>query len=213
MYSIQGFDPCHFFDFNQKTDIKFLMKCLPLTKKGIVKENGHTEKLGLEYADVIKQTEPTEKFTYAAVNPETKMKVNKEDSVLFSFDFRDWKYLTNIKKFQLNVTEPEVIAGLKEGSVTVDFKELVDSDEKSGSKFEVAGRVYWEASISGTGYQSFVTTGFFDKKGYEEPQLSIGKMNFVLEVVLPIAAGILIVVGFVIYKIVQRNKKISEENE
>jgi len=34
-----------------------------------------------------------------------------------------------------------------------------------------------------------------------------------LEVVLPIAAGILIVVGFVIYKIMQRNKKISEENE
>lgn len=130
------------------------------------------------------------------------MKVGKDDSVMFSFDFRDWKYLTNLKKFQLNVTDAGVIAGLKEGTVTVDFKELVDSDEKSGSKFEVAGRVYWEASISGSGYQSFVTTGFFDREGYEEPQLNVGKINYMLEVVLPISIGILIVISFIIYKIV-----------
>ena len=99
LYSIQGFDPCHHFDFTKKQEIKFKLNCLPLTEDGVVKEAGHVEKLGFDYVDIIKQEKPKVKFEYAAFNNKTNLKVNKDDYLLFSFDFRDWKYLTNVQQF------------------------------------------------------------------------------------------------------------------
>ena len=113
-------------------------------------------------------------------------KVNYGDTISFAFDFRDWKYLTNFRRFSQVITDPMVIAGLKEASVEIDFGEVIATDSiKStqenfdykvqltdqliGSKFEIGGRLYFEAAIFAPNYVSFSTNGFFDREGYEEP--------------------------------------------
>jgi len=56
-----------------------------------------------------------------------------------------------------------VIAGLEEGSLTIDFTKMAESDKTKQSKFEVAGRMYFEVSAFGAGIISFSTNGFFDR--------------------------------------------------
>lgn len=94
-----------------------------------------------------------------------------QDSLVFTFDFRDWKYLSQIERFTETITDPQVIAGLKEGTVNIDFNKLTQRDQSGDSKFEVAGRVYFEAQVFGTAYKSFTTNGFLDKEGYVEPKV------------------------------------------
>ena len=49
VYSIQGFDPCNFFDFEKTTNISFKLDCRPVDTKGIVLKKGHVEGLGYDY--------------------------------------------------------------------------------------------------------------------------------------------------------------------
>jgi len=37
-------------------------------------------------------------FSYVSTNPETEFSVLDTDQVIVSFEFRDWKYLSNVKK-------------------------------------------------------------------------------------------------------------------
>ncbi len=41
------------------------------------------------------------------------------------------------------------------------------SDKKSNSRFEVAGRMYYEAHVFGHMVTSFTSSGFVDRLGYE----------------------------------------------
>ena len=59
---------------------------------------------------------------------------------------------------------------MKNGTIDIDFRQLEESDSKTGSKYVVGGRTYWEARIAGTDKKSFTTKGFFDKAGYVEPK-------------------------------------------
>jgi len=43
------------------------------------------------------------------------------EQVIVSFEFRDWKYLSNVKKTQQIITDPEVLTGQKENSIELDF--------------------------------------------------------------------------------------------
>lgn len=106
-----------------------------------------------------------------STNPETEFSVLDTDKVIVSFDFRDMKYLSNAIRTQQIVTDPEVITGLKEASIELDFSKLEESDEKGVSKFVNGGRVYFEANVFGYHTYSFTTKGFFDKEGYVEPML------------------------------------------
>lgn len=36
-------------------------------------------------------------------------------------DFKDWKYLSNNQRFSVDITDPEIIKGQKEGSIDIDF--------------------------------------------------------------------------------------------
>ena len=63
----------------------------------------------------------------------------------------------------MNISDPQVIAGLEEGSLTIDFTKMAESDKTKQSKFEVAGRMYFEVSAFGAGIISFSTNGFFDR--------------------------------------------------
>ena len=52
VYSIQGFDPCHFYDFSKEYTFQYQLKCMAVNSQSKVVENGHQEGLGYEYADL-----------------------------------------------------------------------------------------------------------------------------------------------------------------
>ena len=60
------------------------------------------------------------------------------------------------------VTDPAQMNGSSNITFPINFQNLTDSDNKGKSYYIVAGRVYFEASVSGLNTQSFVTKGFFD---------------------------------------------------
>jgi len=128
----------------------------------------------------------------------------------FAFDFRDWKYLSNIKRFSHAVADAQVIAGLTENTIEIDFAELTKTDREQTTAFEVAGRVYFEATVFAPGYSSFTTNGFFDREGYVEPQRDANKLPSYLVFLLPAAAALLIVAICCCYK---RQQRIKAENE
>jgi len=92
------------------------------------------------------------------------------DQLIVQFDFRDFKYLSNVMKTQVTITDPEVMVGVKNASIELDFKALVESDEEGLSRFVNGGRVYFEANVFGYQTSSFTTKGFFDQLGYVEPE-------------------------------------------
>ncbi len=44
--------------------------------------------------------------------------------IFVTFDFRDWKWLSNFIRFQAIVEDKEVILGRKEGSLMIDFSQM-----------------------------------------------------------------------------------------
>jgi hypothetical protein len=110
-------------------------------------------------------------FTYAATNNVTNLKVSADTELTFTFDFRDWKYLSQIERFAVDITDPEVIAGNKEGEFQVDFNKMKERDANNGTKFEVGGRMFFEAHVFGLSTTSFTTNGFLDQEGYVEPRI------------------------------------------
>ena len=127
--------------------------CKPIDANGTVLPQGFIEKIGYEYYDVIKPgstletpnfiynldgIRPLEKFNYVVENNATKFKVNYADTISFAFDFRDWKYLTNFRRFSKVITDPMVIAGLQQGSIQVDFGQVIvtDSVEPTGKNYD-----------------------------------------------------------------------------
>lgn len=54
---------------------------------------------------------------------------------MVAFDIRDWKYLSNYKRFQQKVNDKDVLAGVKESTIEIDFSTLQTSDNVEGSKF------------------------------------------------------------------------------
>ena len=150
VYSISGFDPCTKFDFDKKTTVKFMLNCRPIDTKSVVLENGHPEGLGYTYVDVLNQKElDSEKvdFNYAAVNNKTNLKVMADTYTVVAWDFRDWKYLSKLIRFVGNYSDPEIIAGNKNASLELDLPKVVASDKNTGSRYEVGGRIFYEAHV------------------------------------------------------------------
>lgn len=63
---------------------------------------------------------------------------------------------------------------------------MIDQDKVGSTKFEVAGRIFWEAHIFAPMYNSFTTNGFFDREGYQEPQLPNESLELALSWIIPI---------------------------
>lgn len=55
--------------------------------------------------------------------------MNNGLNMTITFDFRDWKYLSQIERFQVETNDSNVIAGLKEGTVEIDFNKMTQRDE------------------------------------------------------------------------------------
>ena len=152
-------------------------------------------------------------FSYAAVNDKTGVKVSPGTDAVVSFDFRDFKYISNVEKFQTVISNPRVIAGLEEDSVTIDFTKMTTSDKAKRSLFEVAGRMYFEASVFGAGIVSFSTNGFFDREGYQEPVNPSVKRWEILKIVLPILGVLFLIMMYVCCSKFYKAKQMREEEE
>jgi len=206
VYSIKGFDPCHEFDFSKKFKLQYKLVCKDINALAQVIDGGHKEQIGFAYYDVVSNTSRAalssgkSPIKYAAVNKKTNLQVMDGATLSFAFDFRDWKYLSNIKRFSHAVADAQVIAGLTENTIEIDFAELTKTDREKTTAFEVAGRVYFEATVFAPGYSSFTTNGFFDREGYVEPQRDANKLPGYLMFLLPAAAALLIVAMCCCYK-------------
>ena len=100
-----------------------------------------------------------------------KMRVKDSTKVLVAIDFYNWKWISKFKRFQTHVDDVEILLGQKEGYIWVDFSEMEESDKAKKSRFEVAGRMYYEAHAFGYLLNSFTSSGFVDRLGYEIPYL------------------------------------------
>lgn len=74
------------------------------------------------------------------------------------------------------MNDVDVILGNKEGTIEVDFSLMEESDRANKSRFEVAGRMYYEAHAFGYLLNSFTSSGFIDRLGYEIPYLRSTKL-------------------------------------
>ena len=83
------------------------------------------------------------------------------------------------------------------------------NDAAGTTRFEVAGRLFWEAHVFGPQLTSYTTNGFFDKAGYEEPLLPSETTELLLKLFIPLAV-VLALVAIVCY-IRQRDKARAEE--
>lgn len=67
----------------------------------------------------------------------------------------------------MNVNDSEILLGNKEGSIEIDFSKMEVSDKQNKSRYEVAGRMFYEAHAFGYLVQSFTSSGFLDREGYK----------------------------------------------
>ena len=65
-------------------------------------------------------------------------------------------------RIKQNITDPLVIGGEIESSVEVNLPELV-----SQGNYEVAGRIFFEATLNGNFTTSYLANGFIDRMDYK----------------------------------------------
>ena len=139
------------------------------------------------------------------------MKVMPGEKITVTVDFRDWKYLSDLIRFQTTVEDSDVLAGLKEGSIEVDFNNMTQSDIVNKTKYEVGGRLFFEAHAFSPAYTSFTTNAFLDKEGYVEPQV-IKTPGQILLNWLPVILGVLIATSCCLYFCCRKQKVVIEED-
>jgi hypothetical protein len=61
-------------------------------------------------------------------------------------DFRNWKYMSQFKRFEQKTNDAEIIVGNSEGSLIVDFGSIPKDGD---SKYEIGGRMFFEATVFG----------------------------------------------------------------
>lgn len=71
LYSVPGYDPCYYLDFNQTQSIKYLFTCKYTNDVNGIDPT--RENLGYAYRDVVSRDNYSE-FLYTAVNSKTGMK-------------------------------------------------------------------------------------------------------------------------------------------
>lgn len=165
VYSIKGFDPCFELDFEKEFNLKYKLLCYDVNKRGEAIRGGHPEGLGYNYTDITANAtngnEP--KIKYFARNPDTGLKLMPGNSISIEFTFQDWLYLSQQIKTSAIITDNDILLGLKEGTLTLPLPTLVASDKRGQSKYEVGGRIYFEAQVKDAVFSTFVSNGFFDR--------------------------------------------------
>ena len=72
LYSVPGYSPCYYQDFNGPLDVEFYMHCKTIDANGLV--SVQREEVGYEYRDVISEPEFIP-FQYVSTNHETSFTV------------------------------------------------------------------------------------------------------------------------------------------
>lgn len=90
------------------------------------------------------------------------------------------------------------LVGNTTGTVHIDFSELQNLDASGNSRYIVGGRTYFEASVHGSGVNTFTFRGFFDEEGYEEPKSTLNKLKSSGWLYVIIAASIAVIAGCIL---------------
>lgn len=100
VYSIKGYDACHEMDLYSQYEIEFNLTCRGVDSQEKAIIGGHQEGIGYEYNELLSIDNSTiEPFDYATRNPYTNTSIFGEVDLDFSFDIRDFKYLSQMKRF------------------------------------------------------------------------------------------------------------------
>ena len=115
------------------------------------------------------------------------------------------KYLSNKKSYSVDINAD--LTGNTEGTIPIDFSQLVSDDDAGVSRFVVGGRAYFEASVFGSSVNSFTFRGFFDQEGYEEPKSTLNQLKSSgwLWVII-IGSVAVVVLAIVLYCCCKKNK-------
>lgn len=206
MFSIPGFDPCYFIDFTKSYDVKFKFVCRATSISGVVDTN--LENVGYPYRDVT-SIAPTPSFNYTAASSNSNYKILVDSPYLATIDIRDMKWLSNYYRFQTNVTDPDIMVGNTEGTITVDFNSISQSDLSNDTYYIVGGRTYFETGVYGSSVTSYTGKGFFDQMNYVEPASNKINTNNVIIGVVVTVAGLAIIAGVGGYCCYQKKKKVE----
>ena len=162
--------------------------CKYVTGEGLVEANSMT--LGNNYLDLVRVPD-FQKLVQKSGRTFSRVE-NKH--ITLTFDFQDWKWLSKPMRFVQKISDPDIIFGQKEGEIEVDFNKIRESDLTGNTRFEVAGRVFYEVHVFGYKLTSFTSSGFLEREGYTVPPLSSSKIRFVLENKELILAGTFVLV-------------------
>ena len=191
MYSLGGFAPCFHYDFYDNHTFEFLIQCKVLTDL----TNLAT---GFNYRDVISQSTAESKFELAASwAPELTVVV----------EVRDMKYLSHANRSEWTTTDADVMNGLKPMSMTLNFADIMATDQAGETKFVNGGRAFYEITVLGENTLSFMTRGFFDQAGYVQPAKQADSKKIVIAVFSTL--GGLLLVGGLCYWCKRRQDEIE----
>ena len=79
----------------------------------------------------------------------------------------------------------------------MDFRKIKESDENTDSKFQVAGRMYYEAHAFGYRLTSFTASGFLDVLGYEVAPLRSSRYQKIIDNWVEYAFGVAVALFFI----------------
>ena len=124
LYTLPGFDPCFRLNFSQPNEIQFYLQCKVIDYFGL-KEIVPHETTGYEYRDVIEHPKPYNAFNYVATNPQTEFGIMDAQKLILDFRLQDFRYLTNVAKTRIEISDPEILVGLKPETIELDLNSLL----------------------------------------------------------------------------------------
>ena len=88
--------------------------------------------------------DPLPEFDYDYINYRLKQET---DTTIYAYiDVRDMKWLSNYARYWTEITDPDILNGDKEATITINFPDIVESDNNGTSYFVVGGRAYFEGN-------------------------------------------------------------------
>jgi hypothetical protein len=192
MYSLGGFAPCFYYDFYATHTFEFFIQCKVLTDLTNLPS-------GYNYRDVVSPT---------TVSPEIELPSSWAPELTVVVEVRDMKYLSHSNRTEWTTTDPDVMNGLKPMQMTLNFADLMATDQAGETKFVNGGRAFYEITIAGENTLSFMTRGFFDQEGYQQPAKTTDSKKIMIAVFATL--GALLLVGGLCYWCKQRQDEIEK---
>jgi hypothetical protein len=183
-YSLGGFAPCFFYDFNAVEEFEITLNCQVLVD--LTQAHLDSLKPGYAYRDVI---------TPPAFVPQFELPTAWAPELTINFDVRDMKYLSHSNHTEFVTSDPDVMNGLKPLPISLNFASLLEQDQTGETYYVVGGRAYYEITVAGQNTLTFIAKGFFDQEGYSMPAKKASTTTIVLAVLGSVLGVGAVVVG------------------